>query len=856
MEKMEATSKDGHSLGGRSSLAKARALRGVSGAALERSLARVAIPAVVLFGSLALVDGQLGAMNISHQLDASAHAIGNLAAPKVGTPVVRVRFDADVPQPVAPQQHDSASGRHRTDGELAFLSTSISRPFPALEHYSYAIRDMLEEVGRTSGGDTSTFTNFILQNGAKTKNMILAPLAHLSGSLPDAKLFETPRLVVAFMNQMLERPLRLAERADMASIAREEEPGAPLSDLADPVQEYADRRRDPAARFAAQFHVAVSNPGLGEPFEVAWSKLAAVVADLDHSVLTAFYESAHPVSGDFGPFVRVDGVVAEPMGAEDKAGDASLAPPYAHSIRAKPPATTFASAKEPVSSSRNGDVSDIWGSLADSAPESGAASWTPALGEPAAYSSIAIRPSDLVGSVDNEHGITWIRMRALVDMLQDRLSEAERRRLMRTTDWDFYIPNDQLQDAVISAFFDPGANALTLQLASAQSVEETGGGAAASGSRSSKTMDVSASAGFDSNPFLSARPDPEVASLRLQLTPRFERDNGRSSIRAAGRFEHIEYLGRYRSLQNYGADFAGVHRLNERLEMNAGALFRSDILATDLTNPLLGSGSVDPGIPTIPGGNDVTLLGQAERRNQFGGDAGLRWTPSNRDEFRLSSSFRSDRFESGDLSDSDFYSQQLRYTRQISDTLNLGAVVDGSIINFSGAGFGDTKTITPQALVVAKLGNRLTASASFGVAISQVDLAAGEQTNTAFAGNLSLCREGIRSSLCVTGARQVLPSAIGGARVQTTGGLSYSLRLSERDSLQLGGNYSTASAPLAGAGGDFESINAFAGYERQLNERMRLQARAGYLDTSGQAAIEATNFQALVGISVTFGRVR
>jgi hypothetical protein len=380
-----------------------------------------------------------------------------------------------------------------------------------------------------------------------------------------------------------------------------------------------------------------------------------------------------------------------------------------------------------------------------------------------------------------------------------------------------------------------------------------GSGSGSSGMASTESLAASASVGFDSNPFLSAGGNRQTASLRLQVTPSITRENGRSSWRASGRAEHIEYLGKFGSLQNFGADLTGRHKLTERLEANAGLLFRSDILATDLTNPLSTDEGATPGTPGLPGGNDVTILGQRQRRTQYGADGGLTFTPSDRDQIRWGAAWRSDRFGTVGLSDSDFFSQQLRYSRQVSENFAIGAVVEGSLINFRNANFGDAKTITPQALIVLSLSPRLKASGSLGVALTRIETPAGDETTRALAGNLSLCHGGELSNLCVNGARHVFPSAIGGARVQTTAGLSYSLRLSERERLQLGGNYSTASEPLASLGGDFESINAFARYERDINERARFFVSGGYLDTSGNNALEATNYQVVAGISIKFG---
>ncbi len=154
-------------------------------------------------------------------------------------------------------------------------------------------------------------------------------------------------------------------------------------------------------------------------------------------------------------------------------------------------------------------------------------------------------------------------------------------------------------------------------------------------------------------------------------------------------------------------------------------------------------------------------------------------------------------------------------------SVTLFGVVDASVSNFKDGRIGDAKTLSPQLSVSAMLGSRLQASGSFGVSFTRTQLAVGHDTSTAMTGNASLCYKGSLSNFCLNGLRQVLPSAIGGVRKQTSIGTTYSLRLSERETVQLGGNYSTASAPLAGTGGDFESIRGYARYERLLNERTR-----------------------------------
>ena len=369
-------------------------------------------------------------------------------------------------------------------------------------------------------------------------------------------------------------------------------------------------------------------------------------------------------------------------------------------------------------------------------------------------------------------------------------------------------------------------------------------------------VSVTASTAYDSNPFLAFGNDTETASFRLELAPSVYRSDGISSLKVSGRVEHVEYMRRYDSTQNLSANVAASHRISERLDATANFSISSSVSTTDFVGPIGVGDEVGSDDLPLPIDNDITLLGDRQRRNQAAADATLRYTPSEFDEIRWSSSARANRYGAARLQDSDYASQRLAYSRRINDGFMIGGLVDASISNFRDTRLGDARTLSPQLSVSALLGARLQASGSFGVAFTRTNLAVGRDTSTTFAGNATLCHKGSLSNFCVNGSRQVLPSAIGGVRKQTSAGATYSLRLSERETVQLGGSYSVASAPLAGAGGDFESIRGYARYERLLNERTRLFASAGYSDTSDDLGARRSNIQGAVGIVFKFGNTR
>jgi hypothetical protein len=462
-----------------------------------------------------------------------------------------------------------------------------------------------------------------------------------------------------------------------------------------------------------------------------------------------------------------------------------------------------------------------------------------------------------------DDGSQAIPLRTLVELFSNHFEPDELERFRQSPAIDTAVPLSAFEDAELelaAAYSgDPAMMGLSVMQAAPSAAGEGprgSGGNSGMFSGFTQSLVATASAGFDSNPFLGTLDDASAASVRLQLVPTLSRSSERNTFRLSGRAEHIEYLGRYRSLQNYGADVATSHKVTERLEIDAGLLFSSNVLATNVANPFFVD-DLSPDAPLPPSGNDITILGQGQRRTQFGADAGLTYTLSERDQLRWTLTGRADRFDQSGLTESNFIAQQLQYSRQLDEGLTVGAIVDVGLIDFVGATDGKARTVSPQLQVRAALTPRLEVSGSVGLAITRLEFDGLEETTTAFAGNVSICNQGERSNICITGSRQVLPAAVGGALVQTRAGVSYSLRLSERDTVQLNANYATASRPVTSIGpSDFESINGYVRYERQLDERMRLFVSTGYLNTSGNLPVDATNFQALVGVTFNLGRTK
>jgi hypothetical protein len=322
------------------------------------------------------------------------------------------------------------------------------------------------------------------------------------------------------------------------------------------------------------------------------------------------------------------------------------------------------------------------------------------------------------------------------------------------------------------------------------------------------------------------------------------------------RAEYVEYLRRYRSAENLSATISASHRVDERTDISTNLTVASDISLTDngFTAAVL-TEQTDPAPPVIIG-NDIALLNRLVRRNSVAASSSVVFRPSQHDQLTLSTALNIQRYptESG-LTDYNFASQSASYVRRLNEAVSIGGMFEANVGEFRYIRFGNARTFSPRFLVSARLSSRLNLNASLGAAFTRVDTVSERVTSTTIAGSAAFCYRASLSSFCLNGVRQNLPSAIGRIRAQTSVGTSYSLRLSDRDTLQASASYATAKESIVSGDGDSESIGLSARIERRLNERLRLFAATAYNDTSGALLDRRTNILGRIGISYSFGNI-
>ncbi|KEO99079.1 hypothetical protein EH32_08230 [Erythrobacter litoralis] len=69
-------------------------------------------------------------------------------------------------------------------------------------------------------------------------------------------------------------------------------------------------------------------------------------------------------------------------------------------------------------------------------------------------------------------------------------------------------------------------------------------------------------------------------------------------------------------------------------------------------------------------------------------------------------------------------------------------------------------------------------------------------------------------------------------------------------------DYGKASETFLAEGLTFETINGFLSYQLELTDRIRLSADARYTDLRVDLGPDVSNFQALLGFTVSLGRTQ
>jgi hypothetical protein len=132
----------------------------------------------------------------------------------------------------------------------------------------------------------------------------------------------------------------------------------------------------------------------------------------------------------------------------------------------------------------------------------------------------------------------------------------------------------------------------------------------------------------------------------------------------------------------------------------------------------------------------------------------------------------------------------------------------------------------------------------------------GKQKSTALSAHAGLCREGVRSNLCLTAGRDVSPSAQIGLSKMLTFALAYDYKLSPRSSLSLSAGYSRATNVIQQAVSSYDYGRVAGTFNRVITQRLSAVVSTGYSDSFSGGGTNRSNFYGSVGVRYRFGDTR
>lgn len=400
------------------------------------------------------------------------------------------------------------------------------------------------------------------------------------------------------------------------------------------------------------------------------------------------------------------------------------------------------------------------------------------------------------------------------------------------------------------------------------------------------STDVAVTAGYSHNPFTLSDGSTDSAVVSLDVLPRYQWLTERSTTTLSGAVSLQQYLRRYPFTDNYSAAVDHSQRLSERVtahgrvDLSSTVLggFNSYLPVASPTTPVgtaPGVGAILPGTTTgtatgtvvatpiassFPALTDIGLFGTRSRRQlaRFSGD--LSASLSARDSLTGSAFFEAARYNRALLAaDYEGYGGSLGYSRRVSDRWTVGLRGSGSHFNYRGRD-SDSTVYSLEGTFSGRLSAVWSVDGSLGA--SFVDSGAvGSTRRTSVSGSVNVCRRGERSLMCAQLSRQVAPTGLVGTQYVTAAGLNWSTRLSERENLSLSANYSKIgsdrTALLLGAQRlRTEFVQAVAGYDRQLRERLRFVASANYRQLLSGGPGRVSDYGGQVGLSYRFGDPR
>jgi hypothetical protein len=364
-------------------------------------------------------------------------------------------------------------------------------------------------------------------------------------------------------------------------------------------------------------------------------------------------------------------------------------------------------------------------------------------------------------------------------------------------------------------------------------------------------FDLSGNVEYASNPYLQSATDTSALRGRVSISPFIQERTARSTLQVAANASFSAYSRRYRDALDLSTQVDYRNTLTRQFSIRAGVSLNSSIGSTYNTFPVFGPITAPGVVPPIV---DITVLGFQERTTQSQASAGLTYMINDKNTITLDYTGAVVRFPTL-LNRSEYSSvtQAAGYSRVINSRVTLGASVGVTRSDFRGGRLGDAVTINPSLNGTIRFDRQWTLSAGVGLSSSRVNVLTGQVRSNDFSGNFNLCRNDIRTNLCLNAARSTAASSFEGLRTTTTLGASYRYRINARDTLSASGGYSRSVLPtnLSPVASTVDFLSGSASYARRFSDRLSGTISAGFSRSGFQGA--RRNSYASIGVNYSFG---
>lgn len=397
-----------------------------------------------------------------------------------------------------------------------------------------------------------------------------------------------------------------------------------------------------------------------------------------------------------------------------------------------------------------------------------------------------------------------------------------------------------------------GCAASALAVANAAVAQESRGG-----------VEIRMGAEVAQNPYLESGVGGGASAAVIgEVRPWYRQQSELTTFDLQGLVQARQFSSRFGLEDNYGASARIAHRASERVSVSGRASVTSSASRLGTSFDRLGTNPDDPALaplPIDPLPEDPTLLGERGRTTALSAGAGVNYMIDERHQIATDLDFRDLSFGRVTARDYRSYAAQTRFTRVIDAATGIGVALGYRVTDYESTMIGDADTLTAMGSVTHRFNERLTLDASLGAARTEVEAGGGtpRRTFTSLAAGSSLCSRDSRGGLCVSYQRQPQASALGTVRSSDSLGLSFSRRLSERDNLSMGANYSRSGTIGGGAGiSRIELLRGQATFQRRFTERVSGFLAASAAKTYRPDLAVKPNVNVGAGIAIRLGSRR